>query len=139
MKRRGPSIEPCGTPKKIFRSSLKLGFIPDPYAFNLAVSSCEIQSKACHRSVNTVAKTPLLSRIFRSFSIITQRQSCVPNSFLKPHWYLESLFQDNSKRIPRFLTILTKNSLNVLAISPSSWIIFVLLTKVILFFKFYRC
>ena len=83
MKRRGPRIEPCGTPKRIFRKSLKLepifvfcfrlvkyakmkfsDFISDPYAFNLAISnSCEIQSKAFDRSVNTAAKTPLLSRI----------------------------------------------------------------------------
>ena len=38
--------------------------------------------------------------------------------------------------IPRFLTILTKNSLNVLANSPSSWIIFVPSTKVMLFLDF---
>ena len=64
LKRREPSIEPCGTPKRIFRKSLKLepmfvfcfrlvkyakikfsDFISNPYAFNLAISnSCEIQS-----------------------------------------------------------------------------------------------
>ena len=63
MKRRGPSLEPCGTPERIFRKSPELEpififcfrlvkeakikfseFISNPYAFNLAISnSCEIQ------------------------------------------------------------------------------------------------
>ena len=38
--------------------------------------------------------------------------------------------------IPRFFTILTKDSLNILANSPSSSIIFVLLTQVMLFLDF---
>ena len=61
-------------------------FISNPYAFNLAISHlCEMQSQAFDRSVNTAAKTPLLSQFFGSLSIITKRQYCVPNPFPKPH------------------------------------------------------
>ena len=75
MKRSGPTIELCGTPKRILRKSLKLepifvfcfrlvkqakvkfsDFVSNSYVFNLAISkSCEIQSKAFDRSVNTAA------------------------------------------------------------------------------------
>ena len=79
MKRKVPSAEPCGTPKIILRKSLELKsmvafcfhlvkqakmkfsyFISNPYVFNLAVSkSCQIESKAFDRSLNTAAKAPL--------------------------------------------------------------------------------
>ena len=112
MKRRDPSTEPCGISKRTFRQSLKLkpifafcfqlvkkakmkfsAFIPNPNVFNLVINnSCEIQSKFFDRSVNTAANTSLLFCIFRTFSIISKRQCCVANPFLKPHWYLQSLF-----------------------------------------------
>ena len=78
MKRNVSSIEPCGTPKRMFKKPLKLkpifvfcyrlvkqakmkfiDFISDPYVFNLPISSsCEIQSKAFVGSLNTAAKSP---------------------------------------------------------------------------------
>ena len=47
-------------------------------------SSCEAKSKSVDRSANTAVKAPLLSRIFQSFSIISERQCYVPNPFPEP-------------------------------------------------------
>ena len=82
MKRRGFSIEPFGTLKRMFRKFLKLGptfaFFSDCWNMlqwnsvtfyqkrnHLAISSSyEIQLKDFDGPINTVAKALLLSRIF---------------------------------------------------------------------------
>ena len=70
-------------------------FVSNPYALNLAISnSCEIQSKAFDRSLNTAAKTPILSQISSGFSIITKAVLC-PKSFSKTaHIFREFVYKE---------------------------------------------
>ena len=89
LKRRGPNIEPCGTPYLIseYKNYKYCLLLPErqlkmkqsdgwskPYAARFAINkSCLRQSSAFDKSVGSIPPTPLLSKLFFNFSAIRRR------------------------------------------------------------------
>ena len=82
----------CLLERKLYDSERLIVKTVGRKAETLAIKrSCKMKSKAFERSVNVVPLILTLSKLFRYFSVITQRRCCALKPLQDPHCHFESI------------------------------------------------